>query len=140
MVEAYVVRQTQKAKKMLYSHSIKISEIREYVTRKRAELGLVRRSKILFSILEAQIPYLDHWCTLESDLVTSMSETINALLNVSSLLPTSGDIECDVNNFAEALSSTVEVMEMIESHVSSYISKATEMGELVSELAGLNGE
>uniref|UniRef100_A0A7N0V879 Protein ENDOSPERM DEFECTIVE 1 n=1 Tax=Kalanchoe fedtschenkoi TaxID=63787 RepID=A0A7N0V879_KALFE len=136
--EASMRRQTQEAEKMLYSLSIKMSELRESVTRKRAELGLFRRSKILFSILEAQMPDLNHWGTLEEDFGTSLSEIINALLNASIQLQTSGNIKVDVRDFREALSSALKVMEMIESDVSSFMPKAAEMDKLVSELARVN--
>ncbi|CAM8921409.1 unnamed protein product [Rhodiola kirilowii] len=52
--EAAMVAQTQAAERMLYSLGIKISDLRESVMRRQIELGLLRRSKILFSILESQ--------------------------------------------------------------------------------------
>ncbi|CAM8918377.1 unnamed protein product [Rhodiola kirilowii] len=133
--EAAMVAQTQAAERMLYSLSIKISDLRESVMRRQIELGLLRRSKILFSILESQMPDLDIWSTFEEEFVTSLSEITNALLNASVQLPTSGNIKADVKVFREALSSALKVMEMIESQISSFMPKAAEMDKLLSELA-----
>ncbi|MCI21498.1 protein ENDOSPERM DEFECTIVE 1-like, partial [Trifolium medium] len=66
--------------------------MRNSVNRKRIELELLRRSKTLSIVLEAQIPYLDEWSAMEEDYSVSITEAIQALLNASMQLPTGGNV------------------------------------------------
>ncbi|GAV70271.1 DUF566 domain-containing protein [Cephalotus follicularis] len=130
----------RETERTLYSHSVKMSDLYDSVKRKRIELGLLQRSKILTTILEAQMPYLDEWSALEGEYSLSLSEVIQALLNASSQLPIYGNIrQVDLKEVGEALSCAVKLMETIGFHVQSFMPKAEELEISISELARVTG-
>ncbi|KAL6343297.1 hypothetical protein AAG906_022372 [Vitis piasezkii] len=133
--EATMQAQRRETEKALYSLGVKISDLYELVKGKHIELGLLQRTNILVTILEAQMPFLDEWSILEGDYSVSLSEAIQALVNASLQLPISGNIR-EVN---EALYSATKMMEIIISMYKSSSMQAEEMDNLVSELARVTG-
>ncbi|KAM1652926.1 hypothetical protein ACFXTN_005328 [Malus domestica] len=123
----------------LYSLAVKIAELYDSVKRKRIELGILQRTKTLSTILEAQIPYLDQWFSLEGDYSVSLAEATQALLNASVQLPSSGSVRANLRELEEALSSAIEVMDIIVFHVHRSLPKAEDTEHLISELARVIG-
>ncbi|XP_061354206.1 protein ENDOSPERM DEFECTIVE 1-like [Gastrolobium bilobum] len=137
--ESAMKAQQKESEKALYSHAMRISEMRDSVKRKRIELELLRRSKILSTILEAQIPYLDEWSALEEDYSVSITEAIQALLNASVQLPIGGNVRVDVREVGETLNSGLKMMETIISNIQRFMPKAEETDISISELAKVVG-
>ncbi|KAF2318136.1 hypothetical protein GH714_000599 [Hevea brasiliensis] len=137
--EASIKSQRRETERTIYSLGVKISELYDSVERKRIELGLLQRAKTLCAILEAQMPYLEEWSTLEPDYSISLSEAMQALLNTSLRLPISGNVKADVREVGEALNSAMKLMELIAIQIQSFMPKAEEMDILISELASLSG-
>ncbi|XLU52828.1 hypothetical protein S245_047476 [Arachis hypogaea] len=114
---------------------MKISEMRDSVNRKRVELELLRRSKTLSTILDAQIPYLDEWSALEEEYSLSISEAIQALLNATVQLPLGGNVRVDVKEVGESLNSASKMMETIVLNIQRFMPKAEQTDVCISELA-----
>ncbi|KAK7331207.1 hypothetical protein VNO77_25425 [Canavalia gladiata] len=127
------------SQKALYSHAMKISEMRDSVNRKRIELELLQRSKTLSTILEAQIPYLDEWSTMEEEYSVSITEATQALLNASVQLPIGGNVRVDVKELGEALNSALRMIETMISNIQRFMPKAEEIDTSISELARVAG-
>ncbi|XP_021902135.1 protein ENDOSPERM DEFECTIVE 1-like isoform X1 [Carica papaya] len=123
----------------LYSLGLKMSDLHASVQRKRIELGSLQRTITLSTILKAQMWSLEDWSTLEGDYSHSLSETIQALSNVSTRLPFSSNIKVDIGDVGEALNSAVKVMETILLHIQNFVPKAEEIEKLISELARVIG-
>ncbi|KAM1108823.1 hypothetical protein ACFX13_005520 [Malus domestica] len=137
--EASVRAQQRETQRTLYSLAVKIAELYDSVKRKRIELGILQRTKTLSTILEAQIPYLDQWFSLEGDYSVSLAEATQALLNASVQLPSSGSVRANLRELEEALSSAIEVMDIIVFHVHRSLPKAEDTEHLISELARVIG-
>ncbi|KAI3466280.1 hypothetical protein Pfo_022943 [Paulownia fortunei] len=137
--EACIHAQKQEAERKFYSLGGNISDIRDNVKRKHNELAVLRGIKTLTTIVEAQMPYLDEWATLEEDYSTSLLGTTTALLSSSVRLPVSGEVRADVGELGEALGSALKVVELIGSHIQRFMQKAGEMDMSVSELARMAG-
>ncbi|XP_044461161.1 protein ENDOSPERM DEFECTIVE 1-like [Mangifera indica] len=137
--EASMQAQRRETERTLYFCLVNIAEMYESVKRKRIELEILRRRKMLLTILEAQMPYLDNWCALEGDYSNSLSEGIQALVNASLQLPVSGNVTADVGKVGEALNSSMKLMETIILNVQSFMPKAEEVEFLMSELAKVTG-
>ncbi|KAJ0082357.1 hypothetical protein Patl1_09570 [Pistacia atlantica] len=137
--EAFMQAQRRETERTLYCCGVKIEEMYDSVKRKRIELGILRRTKMLSTILEAQMPHLDEWGALEGDYSNSLSEEIKALVNASLQLPIGGNVRADVREVGEALNSSVKLMETIILNVQSYMPKAEEVEFLMSELAKVTG-
>lgn len=131
--------QQKECEKALFSRAMKISEMRDSVHRKRLELELLRRSKTLSIVLEAQIPYLDEWSAMEENYSVSINEAIQALLNASVRLPTGGNVRVDVREVGESLNSALKVLETIISNTQRLMPKAEETDTSISELARVVG-
>ncbi|KAF7801293.1 protein ENDOSPERM DEFECTIVE 1-like [Senna tora] len=137
--ESLMKAQQRESEKSLYSLAMKISELRDTMKMKRIELGLLQRAKTLSNILEAQIPYLDEWSTLEEDYSVSLTEIVEALLNASVQLPVGGNVRVDTKEVGEALNSAAKVMETVVSHVQRFMSKVEQTDISISELARIVG-
>ncbi|XP_038710537.1 protein ENDOSPERM DEFECTIVE 1-like [Tripterygium wilfordii] len=133
--EASMQAQKRGAESTLYSLVVKISDLYDLVKRKRAELGLLQRSKTLSKILETQMPYLEEWSAFEEDYVVSLSEAIQALLNASVQIPVGGNVRVDIREVEKALSSAAKLMETVMLNVQGFMPKAEEIEKLISELA-----
>ncbi|TKY72312.1 ENDOSPERM DEFECTIVE 1 [Spatholobus suberectus] len=131
--------QQTESHKALCSQAMKISEMRDSVNRKRIELELLRRSKTLSTILEAQIPYLDEWSTMMEEYSVSITEAIQALVNASVQLPIGGNARVDVRELWEALNSASRMMETMISNIQRFMPKAEETDISISELARVAG-
>ncbi|MED6160057.1 hypothetical protein PIB30_047857 [Stylosanthes scabra] len=131
--------QQRESERVLYSQAMKLSEMRDSVNRKRVELELLRRSKTLSTILDAQIPYLDEWSALEEEYSHSISEAIQALLNASVQIPLGGTVRVDVKEVGESLNSALKMMETIVLNIQRFMPKAEQTDVYISELARVVG-
>ncbi|XP_057430686.1 protein ENDOSPERM DEFECTIVE 1-like [Lotus japonicus] len=131
--------QQKESEKALYSHAMKISEMRDSVNRKRAELELLQRYKTLSTILDAQMPYLEEWSSMEEDYSVSLTEATQALVNASVQLPVGGNVRVDEREVGEALNSASKMMETIVSNIQRLVPKAEETDSSISELARVVG-
>ncbi|KAB8909408.1 hypothetical protein FH972_026805 [Carpinus fangiana] len=136
--EASIRAQQTESERTLHSLGVKISEFYDSVKRKHIELGLLQRTKTLSTILEAQIPYLTEWSALEEDYSIYLSEAIQALLNASLQLPIV-NVRADIGEVGEALNSGMKVIEIIIFHLQSFMPKAEEADNLISEVARVSG-
>lgn len=134
---AEVKTQSQKAQaeRMFYSLGLKMSELSDSVERKRIELQHLRRVKAVTEIVESQTPSLEQWAVLEDEFSTSLSETIEALLNASLRLPLDSKIKVETKELAEALVVASKSMEGIVQNIGNLVPKTQEMETLMSELA-----
>ncbi|KAI9391832.1 hypothetical protein POPTR_006G000400v4 [Populus trichocarpa] len=137
--QASTQAQTSETERNLYSLGVKIAELYNSVKRKRVELGLLQRIKLLWTIVEAQMPYLDEWSAFETDYSVSLSEAIQALLNASLQVPISGNARADIREVGEALNSAAKLMDTIAFHIESLMPKAEETEHLISEVARVTG-
>ncbi|XP_015578480.1 protein ENDOSPERM DEFECTIVE 1 isoform X1 [Ricinus communis] len=137
--EVCIKAQRRETERTLYSLGLKISELYDSVKQKRIEHSLLQRIKALSTILEAQMPYLEEWSTLEEDYSVSLTEAIQAFMNVSLRLPISGNFRSDVRELGEALNSATKLMESIVIHIQGLMPKAEEMEYFISELARVIG-
>lgn len=137
--QASAQAQRRETERNLYSLGVKITELYDSVKRKRAELGLLQRLKILWTIVEAQMPYLDEWAAFEMDYSVSLSEAIQALLNASLQVPISGNVRVDIREVGEALNSATKLMDTVAFNIESLMPKAEETEHLISELARVTG-
>ncbi|XP_075499515.1 protein ENDOSPERM DEFECTIVE 1-like [Primulina tabacum] len=137
--EAAIHAQQQEAEKQLCSLGFKISDLREDVQRKRNELAALRVIQTLTSIVEAQMPYLDEWSTMEEDYTASLSGITDALLSSSARLPVSGEVRADIEELQNAMSSAYKVIESTGSRIQRFMEKAEEMDGSISELARMVG-
>ncbi|KAM1033709.1 hypothetical protein EV2_038272 [Malus domestica] len=137
--EASMRAQQRETLRTLYSLAVKIAELYDSAKRKRIELGILQRTKTLSTILEAQIPYLDQWFSLQGDYSIYLAEATQALLNASVQLPSSGSVTANLPELEETLSSAIEVTDTIVFHVQRSMPKAEETEDLVSELARVIG-
>lgn len=137
--QASAQAQRRETERNLYTLGVKITELYDTVKRKRAEIGLLQRLKILWTIVEAQMPYLDEWAAFEMDYSVSLSEAIQALLNASLQVPISGNVRVDIREVGEALSSATKLMDTVALNIESLMPKAEETEHLISELARVTG-
>ncbi|CAA0815468.1 Protein ENDOSPERM DEFECTIVE 1 [Striga hermonthica] len=133
--EACLRAQKQEAETKLWSLASKISDIRDSVKRKRSELAFIQGMKTMTTIVEAQMPYLEEWSSLEEDYSDSLSATTIAMLNSSSRLPVSEDVRVDLGQIGEALNSAIKAAELIGSHIQRFIHEAEQMDSSISDLA-----
>ncbi|KAF7120116.1 hypothetical protein RHSIM_Rhsim13G0137700 [Rhododendron simsii] len=146
--EASMHAQRRETERDLYSLQVKISNLRDAVKRKQIELGLWKRTQTLSTILEAHMPNLDEWSTLEGEYLSSLSGVIDALVNASLQLPVGGNVQVDVSitmfqadikEVREALNAALKMTESICSHIQNFVPKAEEMDTSISELARVSG-
>ncbi|XP_062017309.1 protein ENDOSPERM DEFECTIVE 1-like isoform X1 [Rosa rugosa] len=137
--QASMLAQQRESERTHYSLALKITELYDSVKRKRIDLGVLQRTKTLSTILEAQIPYLDQWFSLQEDYSISLAEATQALLNASLRLPISSNVKANKQEVEEALNSAMEVMEKIVFHVQQSMPKAEETDHLISDLARVIG-
>ncbi|XP_052182240.1 protein ENDOSPERM DEFECTIVE 1-like [Diospyros lotus] len=137
--EASMHTQRRETEKKLYSLGVKISDLRDVVKRKRVEVALLHQTETLDTLLDAQMPHLDEWDTLEEEYSSSLSGVIHALVNASLQLPVSGNVQVDLKAMGEALNSALNLAETIGLHVQTLIPKAEEMDALMSDLARVIG-
>ncbi|CAN4108542.1 unnamed protein product [Withania somnifera] len=137
--EASMYSQRKDSESRLYSFARQLSDLRKNVNQKRAELGFLRRIKTLSTILESQLPCLEEWANLEDDYATSLTGTTDALRNCSLRLPISAEVQVDIRELGEALSSSTKVMENISLQIQNFMQKAEETESLISELAKVSG-
>ncbi|KAL9237290.1 hypothetical protein vseg_011858 [Gypsophila vaccaria] len=133
--EACMVAQRKQCEKQLYSLGEKIAELRESVKSKRIEYGILKESRTLSTILDVQMPYLDEWSALDESYSSSLLELSNGLMNVLSQLPLDGNVRADVKEIEEALHSALKATEMIYLQVQSFMPKAEDVDNLISDLA-----
>ncbi|XP_028794140.1 protein ENDOSPERM DEFECTIVE 1 [Neltuma alba] len=137
--ESSLKAQQGESEKALYSLALKMSELRDSVNLKRLEVQLLQRAKTLLIILEAQIPHLDEWSSLEVEYSISLTEAIEALLNASVQLPVGGNVKVDAREVGEAINSAMKMMESIVFHVQRFTSQVEETDLSISELARVVG-
>ncbi|XAR53902.1 hypothetical protein NMG60_11022641 [Bertholletia excelsa] len=133
--EASIHTKRKETEKQLYSLGVYISALRDTVKRKRIELWLLQRITALTTILEAQMPHLDKWSSLEGEYSCTLSEATHALLNASIQLPVSGNVKVDIKEVEEALNSAIKVVETISFNIQNFLPKAEEMEALALGLA-----
>ncbi|XP_016494845.1 uncharacterized protein LOC107814034 [Nicotiana tabacum] len=131
--------QRQDSERRLYSFAHQLTDLRDAVHQKRAELEYLQRIKTLSTILEAQSPCLEEWANLEEDYSTSLSGTTSALRNCSLRLPISAEVQVNTRELGDALNSSTKVMEMIGLQIQNFMQKAEETESLISELARVSG-
>ncbi|KAL1537178.1 protein ENDOSPERM DEFECTIVE 1-like [Salvia divinorum] len=139
--EASLQAQKQETERNFCSLGAMISDKRDIVKKKRIELAVLRRLKALSTVVEAQMPYLEDWSSMEVDYSNCLSGAANALLSSSVRLPISGDVRADVGEIEEALSSASKAVESINSQIQRFAHMAEGIDTLVSEVSRLaNGE
>lgn len=137
--EASMHAQRREAERDLYSLQVKLSHLRDAVQGKQIELGLWKRTQTLSTVLQAHMPYLDEWSTLEGEYLPSLTGVIDALVNASLQLPVSGNVQIDIREVREALNAALKMAETISFHLQSFMPKAEEIDTLISELARVSG-
>ncbi|KAL8033112.1 hypothetical protein ABFX02_13G140800 [Erythranthe guttata] len=137
--EASINAQKQEAERKIWSLGVEISDMRDRVKNKQNELAVLRRVQTFTAVVEAQMPYLDEWSTLEEDYSNSLSGTTNALLSSSVRIPVNGGVRADTLELKEALNSALKVVDWIGTHIQRFIVKAGKMDTLISELARMVG-
>ncbi|KAL5724136.1 hypothetical protein ACHQM5_007436 [Ranunculus cassubicifolius] len=132
--EAATNAQSIAATKSVHAIATKISELHDSVDKKRVEIRQLKKERNLSTVLEAQMPYLDEWSSLEGEYSTSLAGAIKALQDASIRLPIIGNVKANPTDVGKALSSAANMMELMSSFVSGFMPKGEEMDNLISEL------
>ncbi|KAJ8460586.1 hypothetical protein OPV22_033512 [Ensete ventricosum] len=120
--------------KKLYDAWITTSKLRDSITIKRIKLQLLTQNLKLTSILNGQMACLDEWSVMEKDHSSSLWGSIEAL-NASTLrLPVVSGAKADILEVKDAVGSTVDMMQAMESSIFSLLSKVEGMSSLVSDI------
>ncbi|XP_008778809.4 protein ENDOSPERM DEFECTIVE 1 [Phoenix dactylifera] len=135
--QAAVHARTIAAEKSLYSHEIKLSELRDSVAVKRIELEQVKGARKLQAIVEDQMPYLDQWTAVEGDHSSSFSGAVKALQGASLRLPVIGDVKVDISELDEVLKSALDMLEESSSCVGRFLLQVEEVDNVISDLASI---
>ncbi|KAH9625508.1 hypothetical protein KSS87_015569 [Heliosperma pusillum] len=114
---------------------LKLPELRDSVKSKRIEYCLLKGLNTQSTIVDAQMPYLDEWSTLDESFSSSLMELSNGLLNVLSQLPLDGNVKADMKEIEEELHSALKATELICLQVQSFMPKAEHVDSLISDLA-----
>ncbi|MQM06081.1 hypothetical protein Taro_038903 [Colocasia esculenta] len=128
------------AERSLYGVSCKLSELHESVTAKSIEFGQLNRMTSVSRILEAQMPFLGEWVSLEDDYSHSLSGAIKSLHDASLRLPISGNVRADIRELGEALYSATNVLDVLAPRVGSLETKADGTQVVLSDLAKVVSE
>ncbi|KAG1327344.1 protein ENDOSPERM DEFECTIVE 1 [Cocos nucifera] len=135
--QAAVHAWTIAAEKSPYSHEIKLSKMRDSVAVKRIELEQIKGARKLQATVEDQMPYLDHWTTVEGDYSSSLSEAVKALQDASFRLPLIGDVKADISELDEVLQSALEMLEELSSCVRRFLPQVEEVENVISDLVSM---
>ncbi|XP_072978615.1 AUGMIN subunit 8-like [Typha angustifolia] len=127
--------QKRTAESKLYSVWDATSMVRDSVIMKRIGVQQLRQEMKLNMILKEQIAYLEHWAASEREHCSSLSGAIEALKASTLRLPVTGGARADVLAVKNAVSSAVDVMQVMGSSVCYLLSKVEGTKSLVSELS-----
>nr|GLL23748.1 QWRF motif-containing protein 2-like isoform X1 [Ipomoea trifida] len=126
--------QTHTAEKDLWNSWIKISDLRDTVTKRRHRLQLLRQKLKLASILKGQISYLENWALLDKEHSVSVLGAIESLKSNTLRLPVVAGAIADAQSLKEAIGSAVDVMQAMGSSIYSLLAKVEEANSSVTEL------
>ncbi|XP_031131150.1 QWRF motif-containing protein 2-like isoform X1 [Ipomoea triloba] len=138
--EAALHVQMHTAEKTLWNAWIKISDLRDIVTKKRHRLQLLKQKLKLASILKGQISYLEDWASLDKEHSVALMGGIEALKASTLRLPVLAGAIVDIQSLKEAIGSTVDVMQALVTSVCSLLAKVEEANILVIELAKITAK
>ncbi|VFQ68388.1 unnamed protein product [Cuscuta campestris] len=138
--EAALCVQTHSEEKNLWNAWIKISDLRDIVTKKRHRLQLLKQKLKLASILKGQVSYLEGWASLDKDHSVALRGAIEALKGSTLRLPVLDGAIADSQSLKEAVGSAVDVMQAMVSSISSLLAKVEEVNILVTELAKMTAK
>ncbi|CAH9116643.1 unnamed protein product [Cuscuta epithymum] len=138
--EAVLRAQTHSAEKNLWNAWIRISDLRDIVTKKRHRLQLLKQKLKLASILKGQIAYLEVWASLDKDHSVALLGGMEALKASTLRLPVLDGAIADIQSLKEAVGSAVDVMHAMVSSIPLLLAKVEEVNILVTELAKMTAK
>ncbi|CAA7409552.1 unnamed protein product [Spirodela intermedia] len=123
------------AERSLHALSTNLLELRDSVTTKHIELNEQRRMSNVSTIVQAQMPHLSEWASLEDECSGSLSGAAKSLQDASLRLPVSGNVKVDMKEIGVTLHSATDVLESLASRVKCFLPKADGMQNVASDLA-----
>ncbi|KFK22524.1 hypothetical protein AALP_AAs39623U000200 [Arabis alpina] len=110
-------------------------DLQDDVTSQRVGLQQLKLEIKLNSLLNDQMVSLEDWAALERDHVSFLVGAIADLEANTLRLPATGGTKADIESLKAAMSSALDVMQVMGSSIWSLLSKVEEMNKMVSELA-----
>ncbi|GMP45480.1 hypothetical protein CsSME_00013992 [Camellia sinensis var. sinensis] len=138
--DAAMLVQKVTAEKSLYNAWVTTSKLRHSVKSKRVELQLLRKNLKLYSILKGQMLHLDDWDLIDRDHSISLSGAIEALESSTLRLPVVGGARADIQSVKDAISSAVDVMQVMASSICALLTKVDQVNSLASQLANITAK
>ncbi|XP_062195045.1 QWRF motif-containing protein 4-like isoform X2 [Phragmites australis] len=120
---------------ILYSVWISILTLRDALTITRIDVLLLQQEMKLYYILTEQITYLEQWPVLEEENGSTLVEAIKALKASTLRLPVTSGAQADALAVKNAISSAVDVMQVLSSSICYFQSKVEDRTSLVSQLS-----
>ncbi|KAL7245377.1 hypothetical protein ACSBR2_000663 [Camellia fascicularis] len=138
--DAAMLVQKVTAEKSLYNAWVTTSKLRHSVKSKRVELQVLRKNLKLYSILKGQTLHLDDWDLIDRDHSISLSGAIEALESSTLRLPVVGGARADIQSVKDAISSAVDVMQVMASSICALLTKVDQVNSLASQLANITAK
>ncbi|KAF5955516.1 hypothetical protein HYC85_008372 [Camellia sinensis] len=138
--DAAMLVQKVTAEKSLYNAWVTTSKLRHSVKSKRVELQVLRKNLKLYSILKGQMLHLDDWDLIDRDHSISLSGAIEALESSTLRLPVVGGARADIQSVKDAISSAVDVMQVMASSICALLTKVDQVNSLASQLANITAK
>ncbi|CAD6219229.1 unnamed protein product [Miscanthus lutarioriparius] len=114
--------------------------LRDSVNMKRIMVQHFQQELRLYNILKEQIAYLEQWPTLERQNSISLLGATEALKASTLRLPVTSGAKANAIALKNAVSSAVDVMQVLGSSVCCMLSKVMDSTSLVSELSVIAGQ
>ncbi|CAN6450577.1 unnamed protein product [Victoria cruziana] len=135
--EAATNAQTVATERSLHCLWAKISEMRQSVSSKRAEVERLKASRRICSILDGQMQHLEAWSELREEYLVSLSEAIKALQDATVRLPIDGDVKVDCKAIQQALSVGADNLDTISCYVQNFMPMVEAASSSASALASI---
>lgn len=129
--------QKMRTENILYNVWKATVDLHESVILKRISLQHLRQEMKLDVTVKEQVSYLEEWAALETEHCKSLSGAIEALKASTLRLPVTGGARADAYAMKNAISSAVDVMQVMGSSICSLLSKIEGTKVLVSELSAV---
>ncbi|CAA6672370.1 unnamed protein product [Spirodela intermedia] len=121
------------AERSLHALSTNLLELRDSVTTKHIELNEQRRMSNVSTIVQAQMPHLSEWASLEDECSGSLSGAAKSLQDASLRLPVSGNVKVDMKEIGVTLHSATDVLESLASRADGMQNVASDLAKVVCE-------
>ncbi|KAK4802300.1 hypothetical protein SAY86_000503 [Trapa natans] len=134
--DSTMLEQQVNAERSLYNAWVGTTRMRESVRAKRIQLRLERENMKLTEILRKQMVYMEEWASIERDYSSSLAGATEALTASTIRLPITG-ARADILKMKNAISSAVDVMQVMSSSICALLSKVDHVNSSIAELTSV---